>query len=147
MRKLLQCLANATLVLSIILVSLALWLVYKTQNFAAELIANVDMGAIEAVEGDLRNAVVEFRGLRDDLGTLNDRLAQLIDNPNSTLSPAMRQELDAIGADVAQINMTLARLTEVDRRLSNRQIREIGRELTEAVVEALDCRTEHAAGS
>ena len=102
------------------------------------------MGAIEAVEGDLRNAVVEFRGLRDDLGTLNDRLAQLIDNPNSTLSPAMHQELDAISADVAQINMTLARLAEVDRRLSDRQIREIGRELTEAVVEGLGCRAGHA---
>ena len=140
MRKLLQCLANATLVLSIILVSLALWLVYKVENFAADLIANVDMGVIEAVEGDLRNAVVEFRGLRDDLGTLNDRLAQVIDDPDSTLSPAMRQELDTIGADVAQINMTLARLTEVDRRLSDRQIREIGRGLTEAVVEGLGCR-------
>ena len=140
MRKLLQCLANATLVLSIILVSLAIWLVYKVENFAADLIANVDMGVIEAVEGDLRNAVVEFRGLRDDLDTLNDRLAQVIDDPDSTLSPGMRQELAVITSDVAQINMTLARLTEVDRRLSDRQIREIGRGLTEAVVEGLGCR-------
>jgi hypothetical protein len=142
MRQFLISLVNATLLLAIILVLLVLWLVYKVEDVAADLVTKVDMGLVELVEGDIRDAVAGIQGLRDDLGALNDELAQLIDHPGITLSPDIREELDAINAQAAQIDKAVARLTDFDRDLSDRQIREIGNVLSEAVVNARRCRTD-----
>jgi hypothetical protein len=144
MRQFLLSLVNATLLLTIVLVLLVLWLVYKVEDVAADLVTKVDMRVVDLVEGDIRDAVTEIHGLRHDLGTFNDELAQLVDHPEITLSPEIREELDAIIIQAAQIDMAVTRLTDFDRDLSDRQIREIGKVLSEVVINARGCRTDDA---
>lgn len=144
MRQFLLSLANATLLLAIVLVVLVLWLFYKVEDVAADLVTMVDMRVVELVEDDIRDAVTEIHGLRDDLGTLNDQLTQLIEHPEIKLSPEIRDELDAINTQAAQIDKAVTRLTDFDRDLSDRQIREIGKALAEVVINARGCRTDDA---
>ncbi|MGI9434599.1 MAG: hypothetical protein ACR2Q4_07205, partial [Geminicoccaceae bacterium] len=88
MRQFLLSLLNATLLLAVVLAGLGIWLTYRVEHVAADLIGKVDLRVADAVEGDLRDAVTDFHELRGDLGRFNDQLAQLIEAPEITLSPA-----------------------------------------------------------
>ena len=145
MRQFLMSLLNATLLLAVVLAALVVWLSYRAEDVAADLIAKVDIRVLDAAEADVRNAVAEIHGLRSDLATLNTRLARLADGREITLSPAMRQELDTIRAHAVRIEKAVANVTNVDRALSDSKIREIGKMLTEAVIDVRSCRS--AAGN
>ena len=144
MRQFMLSLLNATLLLAVVFVAFAIWLTYRVEDVAADLITKVDMRVVELVEGDIRDAVTEIHGLRDDLGTLNDELSQLIEHPEITLSPEIRDELNAINTQAERIDKAVARLTDFDRDLSDRQIREIGKVLSEVAINVRGCRTDDA---
>ena len=141
MRQFLKSLLNATLLLAVILAGLTLWLTYKIEGVAADAVTQIDTRAINALDTDIKDAVGEIRGLRDDLASLNKRLVQLIESPEIRLSPELRQSLDVINSHAKRIETAVTRFVDVDRQLSDRQIRKIGTALAEVVIDARRCRT------
>ncbi len=145
----LRSMLNATLVLVIICAGLLVWLVYKVDAVSSSVAADVDMRLVEAVEADVRDAIDEIHGLRDDLKTMNEQVDAMLADPDSLVTPEMRRELEEINAYADEIDQKLDELTALDQELSDQQIREIGKSLAEVIVEARGCRAESdtAAGS
>ena len=146
MRQFVTSLLNATLLLAVVLAALVVWLSYRVEDAAADLITKVDMRVLDAAEADIRDATTEIHGLRKTLSGLNTRLARLTDGREITLSPAMRRELDAIKTQAVRIETAVTRLTNVDSQLSDRKIREIGKALAELAIDVRRCRTTGTGG-
>lgn len=141
----LRSLLNATLVLVIICAGLLVWLVYKVDAVASDVAADVDMRLVEAVEADVRDAIAEIHGLRDDLKIMNEQVDAMLADPDSLVTPEMRRELEEINAYADEIDRKLDELTTLDQELSDQQIRELGKSLAEVIVEARGCRDEAGA--
>ncbi len=138
----LRSLLNATLVLLIICAGLLVWLVYKVDAVASDVAADADMRLVETIEADVRDAIAEIHGLRDDLKTMNEQVDAMLADPESLVTPEMRRELEEINAYADEIDQKLDELTALDQELSDQQIRELGKSLAEVIVEARGCRAE-----
>lgn len=76
-----------------------------------------------------------------------DRLSSCpgtINSPSNGMLPFVDAMVEEITTHAKQIDGAVTRLTEIDRQLSDRQIREIGKVLSEVIIKAGYCRTDDA---
>ena len=86
LKQFLLSLVNATLVLGIILVVLALVLLNQAESFTANVISDVKLGLLEEIDTDIKDVVGSIRSTEEELRVVANRLKQIVDQPEITLA-------------------------------------------------------------
>ena len=148
LKQFLLSLVNATLVLGIILVVLALVLLNQAESFTANVISDVKLGLLEEIDTDIKDVVGSIRSTEEELRVVANRLKQIVDQPEITLSPEIRAEITSIDAELGALKQEVTKFLSSHESLSDEAVQRIAATIAEAYIGIRGCRrTPQSAGS
>lgn len=142
LKQFLLSLLNATLMLGIILVLLALFLVYRVETFTTNVVSEVKLGLLEEVDADVRQVVGAIRATDRDLREVADKLDRFVERPEITLSPELRQEIGALDAKLTDLRDGVTRFLSSHDAVSDQAVRDIASRLAESYLALRHCRVQ-----
>ena len=137
-------LLNATLMLGIILVLLALLLLDRAQSFTTNVVSDVKFGLLQEIDKDVKEVVGSIRETDRDLRRVADGLDRLIAQPEIALSPESREDIRSLEAKLTGLRDGVSQLLSSHESVSDRAVREIASRLGEVYIALRHCRREAA---
>lgn len=139
-KQILQSVANATLMLAIMLMLSGAFLVHKIHSLTAEVISNVKVDLLEAIDKDVETAAKTLKQGERDLQGIAQRLESIEKYPERLLTPDAQRTINLLLSELNRLNGTLKQVVSNREALTDRAIHTLASEFAQTYIAIRNCR-------